>query len=55
MTAKEAYNIAVHRIEDIDKKIAELYGKSDAYNEMRQVSFEMMTEEEKEEGKKWID
>ena len=42
MTTKEAYEIAVRRIEDIDIKIAELKGKREGYNEMRQVTYEMM-------------
>lgn len=35
MTIKEAYEIAVHKMTDIDKEIATLKGRRDAYDEMR--------------------
>ena len=42
MTIKEAYEIAVHRITDIDKEIAALKGRRDAYDEMRSCLYSMM-------------
>lgn len=42
MTVKEAYEITVHIMTDIDKEIATLRGKRDAYDEMRACLYSMM-------------
>lgn len=45
MTIKEVYEITVNRLEDIEKEIATLKGRRDAYGEMRGCLYSMMTEE----------
>lgn len=44
MTIKEAYEITINRMTDIDKEIATLKGRQDAYDEMRSCLYSMMKE-----------
>ena len=49
-TALSTYELAVARIAEIDKEIAALKGKREAYDEMRSCLYELAQKEKAEKG-----